>query len=126
MWAVARYDFGLTDEEFGELTVPQFWLLWQRQQMTFRRDCYLAGIQASATYNVHRTEQKQRVFTAFDFVPQTADDAEKEDIVHLLTGWKSQLKASPAKVREVMREKIAEMGRNDADEILDRVLGAVN
>ena len=47
MWATARYDFGLTDEEFWGLTTPEFAALYERHMETVRT---AAATQALATF----------------------------------------------------------------------------
>ena len=51
LWALARYDLQLSDEEFGELSPRQFhWLLKRKERETEHREL-LNGIVAAAVVN---------------------------------------------------------------------------
>jgi len=67
MWAVAR-EYGFTDEEFGKLSMAQFWRLFRQRQLAFQKDCYLQGMVAATLLNANRATANDRVFDAFDFV----------------------------------------------------------
>lgn len=128
MWAVARYDFRLTDREFGELTLPQFWELWKRRSVEFRRNCYLHGITASAVYNVHRTEQKQHIFSPFDFsVPKSAEEEQRDEIIATLKKTSVPvLLQHPDRIPELKQNyinKLTEQGIRDPEEIVKEVFG---
>jgi hypothetical protein len=81
---MARYDFGLSDREFGRLTLAEFRGLWDRREIAFKRDCYLQGIVASAVYNSRRTDSSQDILTPFSFVPRPAEDCQHDEIVMTL------------------------------------------
>lgn len=124
MWAVARYDFGLTDEEFGKLTPTQFQLLWERRTANFRRQCYLHGITAAATYNVQRTDWKQETLSPMDFIPRSQAETEREAIVSFLTKLKGTMPAS--KLSEAKQSYLLDLkqkGRADAEGIIAEVFG---
>lgn len=124
MWAVSRYDYGLTDEEFGCLQLPQFWMLWDRHLESFKRLCYGAGLVAAAIYNCNRTESTQRLFSPIDFIPQTLAETEKEELIEMLRKWASQIPSkSRSKARSEWKTRLVNMGRQDADEILEKALG---
>lgn len=124
MWAVARYDFGLSDEEFGKLTPPQFWRLWERRTVNFRRQCYLHGITAAATYNVRRTDWKQDVLSPMDFVPRSVSDSERDEYISHLTKLKDTMPASKLpEAKQAYLRTLQEKGRQDAEEIIAEVFG---
>lgn len=67
-WAMARYDFGLNDEEFLSLTFLQFDLLQKRKEEEDRTAFLQAGIVAAATYNVWRGKGEPLI-DPWKFVP---------------------------------------------------------
>lgn len=123
MWAVARYDFGLTHEEFGRLSLAQFAALWDRRSCDWKRSCYLQGIIASCIYNVHRTKDSDHIFSAQDFVPRPATESERDEIVWQLK--KLPFQTMPEQERQqakaTWKEKLLALGRKDVDVILDSV-----
>lgn len=122
MEAVARFDYGLSLEEFGRLTLPQFWRLWERRAAEFKRFCYLQGIPAAATYNAARTDQKQHIFSPHDFVPRSPEEAQREEIVMMLRAQWVELKPTQLEpARQAWRKKITEIGRDDVEDILAEI-----
>ena len=122
MWAVAIHDYQLTEEQFGRLTLPQFWLLWERRKIAFKRNCYLQGIVAAAVYNSQRSEANQHVFKPREFVAMTPSEAEREELIEELLG---QYAVIPPEKRDQARaiwlENLTKAGRTDAEEILEEV-----
>jgi hypothetical protein len=119
---VARYDFGFTDEQFGRLTSPQFWALWDRRAVNFKRSCYQHGLTAAAVYNVNRSDDKQHVFTPFDFIGKSADDAERDEILMLFKRIKGELSASQLpEAKQAWTKKLTELGRADVFEIISEL-----
>lgn len=76
MWAWARYDFGLSWEEFEELTPGGFLELAKRRNVGIRYDRYANALTAAAVYNSVRGSEDSPTITAFDFV-RNEKDAEK-------------------------------------------------
>lgn len=116
----------MAEGEFRKLTLPQFWLLWQRRMAEFRRQCYLQGLTASAVYNVSRTEKKQHVFSPFDFVPRNADaEKERRDEI-VLTFKRLYADLRPHQIPEAKTawaNRLAELGRADVEEIIAEIFG---
>lgn len=54
--AVARYDLGLTEQEFWDLTPAQFDALNERHVLHKQMEDYRAGLIASILCNIHRQE----------------------------------------------------------------------
>ena len=122
MWAVARYDFGLTDSAFGRLTPTQFWALWERRAANFKRQSYLHGLTSAAVYNVNRTDEKQHVFSPFDFIGKSSEDAEVDEIVQMFKRVKAELKTSQLpEARQAWTKKLTELGRTDVREIISEL-----
>jgi hypothetical protein len=78
LWAVARYDFGLSWKEFEELTPKMFQALGKRRVVAQRYERYAHALTASAVYNTSRTKEDQPMLEAFDFV-MTDEQAEKTE-----------------------------------------------
>lgn len=74
MWAIARYDLGLSTAEFWALTPLQFQALRYRQQVEFRHNCIVAGIVAADGRNRRRTQDSDKVWDWSDFVMGEVDD----------------------------------------------------
>lgn len=71
LWAFARYDLGLSDEEFWDLSVEQFNALIERH-ITEQENRDLRAAQICCVLaNIHRdTRKKPRPFEIKDFLPQ--------------------------------------------------------
>lgn len=54
--AVARYDLGLTEEEFWDITPAQFDALNERHVLHKKMEDYRAGLIASILCNIHREQ----------------------------------------------------------------------
>lgn len=115
LWAFGLLDLRLSDEAFGRLTLPQFWKLWDRRQMIFKRQCYLAGIGAAAIYNVNRTSPEQQVFNPDDFVPRSQAEAERENLVRSIRKMIGGLSLTEQKVWETFSPRLIEMGVTEAE-----------
>jgi hypothetical protein len=126
MRAIARYDFGLNDEEFGRLTLPEFHDLWERRRINFRRQIYLHGLVASAVYNGRRTDWKQHVFSPFDFIPRSAEDTQHDEIVLALRGELASLKPDEIPLaRERWFQTLTEKKVANVEEILLEVFSGL-
>jgi hypothetical protein len=90
--------------------------------MAFRRGCYQHGLIASAVYNVNRTDDKQHVFTPFDFIGKSPDDAERDEILMMFKRVKSELSASQLpNAKQAWTKKLTELGRADVFEIISEL-----
>ena len=126
MWAWARYDFGLSDEEFGDLTPGEFNALCTRRNIRIRYERYANAITAAAVYNVNRRSSDDAIVSAFDFV---RDEQESEKQERLLKAKKfvRQALALPLgtpreKFLEVRIKVVADLkasGYDNATQIVD-------
>ena len=126
MWAWARYDFGLSDDEFGDLTPGEFNALCRRRNIRIRYERYANAITAAAVYNVNRRSSDDAIVSAFDFV---RDEQESEKQERLLKAKKfvRQALALPLgtpreKFLEVRIKVVADLkasGYDDATQIVD-------
>ena len=74
LWALARYDLGLSDEEFGDLTYAMFEALLERHKADERRKFIRAGIIATQVVNFSMCAPDEKA-KIMDFVPE-----EKEEV----------------------------------------------
>jgi len=128
MWVFARYWFRLTLEEFGNLTLPEFWELWEMRAAEFKRSAFLQGITASAVYNVHRADPKQPVLTPFDFYnSRSAEEMQRDEIVLMLKQTTAPLRVDHPEHIPEAREKclrdLESRGLTDAEGIVAEVFG---
>lgn len=128
MWVFARYWFGLTLEEFGVLTLPEFWELWEMRALEFRRSCFLHGISASAIYNVNRFDTKQPFLTPFDFSSsRPAEETQHDEFVQMLKQTTAPLRVDhPDRIPEAREKCLRDLlsrGVPRAQEIVDEVFG---
>jgi hypothetical protein len=76
LWAIARYDLGLSSREFWELSWDQFEALLARYKLSLERSDYHAALICAVLANIHRSKDS-KVFRPQDFMPgktQTPDD----------------------------------------------------
>jgi hypothetical protein len=124
---MARYDFGMTLEEFGKTTPGQFMALIKRQNNRFRRECYLAGVTASMIANVNRPDQKAKYWTPWDFVPDPERANKRNDLksqIMKVFGAMMEFNASPSAMdsaRERIVAKLTKQGHTDVEEVFDEV-----
>lgn len=76
MWAIARFDFGLTDDEFGDLTYKLFDALVARKESEEKKQFMRTGMVASAVMNFSMCHPDKHV-SMMDFVP---GHEEKKDL----------------------------------------------
>lgn len=70
MWSIARFDLGLTDKEFGKLTLKKFEALLDRKMEADKRERLNFGIVAAMIYNCAPfADEKREPMKATDFVP---------------------------------------------------------
>ena len=77
---MARYDLGLTAEEFWDLTPGMFQALCKRRNVGIRYDRYANALTASAVYNVHRGSEDSPTVCAFDFIRDEKEAAKLEKL----------------------------------------------
>lgn len=72
------YDFGLTDEQFWELTPPKFAALSRRVEQTTKQQDLRFGMVCSVVANANGGKKGGGHFTAMDFVPKYGDEEEEQ------------------------------------------------
>ena len=123
LWAIARYDLGLTFEEFEELTPEMFNSLCERRNIKFKHERFAAGMVAAAVYNVNRASTESPVLTAFDFVREEAESAEKAEhdkIIGTIRQLVGQMPSDTPRekllhVRDTVVGSLRAQGRKDAE-----------
>lgn len=123
---MARYDFGLSEEEFGELTPGEFSALCKRRNTRIRYERYANALTASAVYNCNRPNSDDPMVTAFDFV-RDEKDAEKREKRNTAKKFVQQALALPLgtareKFLEIRLKVINDLkasGYEDAEEIVN-------
>lgn len=122
---MARYDLGLTWDEFGELTPTMFKALCHRRNVHMKHTRYANALTAAAVYNVHRPTQETEMLTAFDFV---RDEKASRALMEVRTLKRQILEAvgqmptnTPRekfmRLRENIISQITALGRTDAKEL---------
>jgi hypothetical protein len=123
MWVFARYWFRLTIEEFGELTTGDFWDLWEQRQVEFKRQQYLAGINASMTAAANGAHN----ITPFDFVGKTADEAQRDELILMFKKMRTELEqVCPERLPQAKIDCLSNLQQKGvpfAEEIVDQVFG---
>lgn len=71
VWAIARYDFQLSEEEFHDMTFEQFHYLADRVKENERRLDRRAALICSVIANVNRNKKKRsKPYGVEDFMPR--------------------------------------------------------
>lgn len=65
---MARYDFGLSEKDFWEITPKMFYALGKRRNIRLTYERYANAQTTAAVYNTARTKEDQPMLEAFDFV----------------------------------------------------------
>jgi hypothetical protein len=131
---MARYDFGLNDEEFGSLTPGEFNALCKRRNIKIRYERYANAITASAIYNCNCPDRDTPLVTAFDFVRDEKDTEKREKLLKAKRFVKDTLGGLPfgierAKFLEMRFKVIADLvasGYDDAEQIVDECFPTLN
>lgn len=79
-WAVAIYDFRLTEEQFLDLTPAKFRALSKRHEHHNQLEDYRAGVIASLLFNIHRGKTPAKGPEAF--FRSLAEEDEKAQKAH--------------------------------------------
>jgi hypothetical protein len=124
---MARYDFCLSDEEFGELTPGEFQALCKRRNVRVKYERFANAQTAAAVYNVNRHSVDDPVVTAFDFVRTTEESEKKERLMTAKRFVRDALGGFPMsttreKFLEVRGKVISDLktsGYEDAEQIVD-------
>jgi hypothetical protein len=127
MWAMAKYDFGLSWEEFCDCTPRIFWALFNRYHVSVRHLRYANALTASAVYNTSRTKKDDPVIEAFEFVA-TSEETEKRTnrkrYIEYVNKSLSMWATSPEKFAEKRPLVIADLefsGCDYAEQLVDRM-----
>ena len=130
MWAIARYDFGLTQEEFGRLTPGMFKALLSRKQARFREQLYLAGITASMVWNM-TPKKSDKALSPWDFVPDPEAETRRDELKRNVSAFFGMIVESGANkvfdvegVRKKIVDKLKGKGHDDVEEVVDEVFVA--
>jgi hypothetical protein len=75
-WSVARFDLGLTEDEFFSLTERQLHALIARFKAKNEKAELLFGIQTAVLAN-HSFSPPKKAYQAFDFMPSKVAEREK-------------------------------------------------
>jgi hypothetical protein len=110
---MARYDFLLSDEEFGDLTPGEFNALCKRRNIRIRYERYANALTAAAVYNCNRSDADSPVVTAFDFVRDDHDVEKREKLLKA----KRFMKQSLALPLGTPREKFLEIRLKVIDDL---------
>lgn len=78
MWAVARYDLGLTEEEFFDITPAQFFALVKRKNIETKEQDYRSGVIASNIVRVVCKQEDGKKYSPSYFFPSLRTDKERE------------------------------------------------
>lgn len=71
MWAVAVYDFGISDAEFWELTLLKFDAIARRSNEVERKKDYRVAMVCAAIYEQNRNPKKRaEPYSPSDFMPK--------------------------------------------------------
>jgi len=127
LWAWAKYDFGLTWEEFEELTPLMFLALCKRRNVAIRYERYANAQTAAAVYNVNRHSADDPIVRPFDFVMTDEQAFERDQLLTIKQFFRSSISHVPRdcprskflEVRANCIRKLTQQGRMDAEQIFD-------
>jgi hypothetical protein len=125
---VARYDLGLSWEEFEELTPAMFQALCKRRNIRIKYERYAHAMTASAVYNTSRTSDEQPAIRPFDFVMTEEQAVKKDRALKARQFCRKAMRIPPntplEKVLEIRAKAIVDLRNNgyaDAEEIFNEV-----
>lgn len=101
IWSVGRFDLGLTDAEFWQLSPTMFDALWKRLEDNRERALYGHAMTCATYANVHRAEDAE-IVTPDQFMPKT--EAKR------LADEKRQAEAQRAVLKEKLRGVVGILG----------------
>lgn len=125
LWAIARYDLGLSLAEFEDLTPAMFQALCKRRNLRFKMDRYANGLTAAAIYNVNRGSSDTPIIEPMDFVREPDPFREqtnairktiKQVVGQLPVGTKPE---QIAEIRTRVISSLLRQGRKDAEQLFD-------
>ncbi len=126
---MARFDLGITLDEFWDLTPGMFQALCKRRNIAIRYDRYASALTASAVYNVHRGSADDPVVVAYDFIRPEAEAIALQKVRDTQRYVKQVIGQLPmstprAKYLEIRDKTIADLrvsGHSNAEELFDQV-----
>ena len=125
MWSIARYDLGLSFEEFEDCTPAMFNALCRRKRIRYKYERLAHALTASAVYNCNRASKDSPIIQPFDFVREV-DKAEEERLAIMAIIRKAigeaAAKASREKLLRIRANVIASLGmrgRTDGEKLFD-------
>jgi len=104
-----------------------FQALCKRRNIRFKHERYVAGMTASAVYNVNRASADAPLFTAFDFVRSEEDSKRKEETDNIKALIKKVIGQLPSdtpreRLLDIRSKTIASLktqGRADAEQLFN-------
>jgi hypothetical protein len=126
---MARYDLGLSLEEFEELTPGMFQALCKRRNIRLKYERYANALTASAVYNTARTKADDPTVHPFDFVRDEESQRNKDELEKLKAFARRTIGVLPIgttleKILEVRMKVIKDIevaGCRDAEGLVDGV-----
>ena len=127
MWAIARYNFGLSWEDFADCTPKMYRALFNRYHISVRHLRYASALTTAAIYNSNRTKEDDPVVAAFDFVA-TDEEVERrmnrkryrEYVNKALAMWVTAPEKFMEK-RPLVIEDLRVAGCENPEELVDRM-----
>jgi len=124
---VARYDLGLSFDEFSDCTPAMFNALCRRKRIRYKYERLAHALTASAVYNCNRASKDSPVIQPFDFVREV-DKAEEERMAIVAIIRKAIGEAAAKAPREKLLRirmnviaSLAKRGRTDGEAIFNEV-----
>lgn len=125
---MAVFDFHLSSSEFGRMTPGMFAALLERRAFRFRTQSYLAGLVAATVYNSAPRGAGSQPASPYDFVPQPAADAERDEIKRNIAALFSAVQIRTPQQAEKLRQRalagLKAEGYADAEEIVNELFPA--
>jgi hypothetical protein len=125
LWAIARYDLHLTDDEFYDLTPGMFYALCKRRNIHFKYNRLAHALTASAIYNVNRASSDAPLVQPFDFIREY--DPKQEQTNEIKKVIKEVVGSLPAgtpltkyvEIRSKTIQSLQQQGRKDAEQLFN-------
>jgi hypothetical protein len=126
---MARYDLGLSWEEFEELTPGMFQALCKRRNIRIKYERYAHAQTAAAVYNTARTKADDPTVHPFDFVRDEESQRKKEELGKFRAFAQRAIGVLPIgtvqeKILEVRLKAVKDLevaGCKDAEGLMDSV-----
>jgi hypothetical protein len=127
LWAIARYDLGLSFEEFEECTPTMFNALCKRKRIRYKYERLAHALTASAVYNCNRASKDSPIIQPFDFIREV--DAAQEEVLLIKSLIKKAIgeaavktpRAKLLRIRMNVIASLAKRGRTDGEALFNSV-----